>query len=65
MTTRRCDTPKIGRKRTSKGGHKLIESRVIGVEVVCGEFSYTTQIILVTGGANIIVEIQCQGELVR
>jgi hypothetical protein len=38
---------------------------MIGVEVVCGEFSYTTQIILVTGGANIIVEIQCQGELVR
>jgi hypothetical protein len=68
MTTRRCDTPKIGRKRISKGGHKLIESRVIGVEVVCGPikgvFIYYTDN-LVTGGANIMVEIQRQGELVR
>ena len=62
MTIMTCNTPKFGGKRKANVS-KQIESRVIGVEVYCGPvkevfFYYTDN--LVSGGANIMVEVQRQ-----
>lgn len=58
------DTPRIGDRR-SKSDTKVITSRIIGVEVHCGPIHgtmlyYTDN--LVSGGANIMIEIIRQGK---
>lgn len=62
MTIQRCNTPKVGKGRCSKG-IKTIESRVIAVEVICGSidtvFVYYTDD-FVSGGANTMIEVQRQ-----
>lgn len=69
MTNMTCATPKVGVKRHSHAG-KQIDSRVIGVEVICGSietvFLYYTDN-LVSGGANIMIEVirQAQIDLAR
>ena len=64
FTIRKCDTPRIGKRRQSKSSHKKLESRIIAMEVICGPidgiFVYYTDNI-VSGGANIMVEIMRQG----
>ena len=63
MTIYTTNTPKLY-KTNSKGGlTKKIESRIIGVEVVCGDidtmFIYYTDN-MVGGGSNILIEVQRQ-----
>jgi hypothetical protein len=62
MTIYTTNTPKLS-KSNSKGSTKTIESRVIGVEVVCGDietmFIYTTDD-MVGGGALTMIEVQRQ-----
>jgi hypothetical protein len=64
MTIQTCNTPKVGKNRQSKGIVQM-ENRVIGVEVYCGNintvFVYYTDD-MVSGGANIMIEIQRQGK---
>jgi hypothetical protein len=67
MTVMSCNTPKFGRHHHSSGSQSnVIESRVIGVEVYCGPINtvylyYTDN--LVSGGANIMIEVQRQALL--
>lgn len=64
FTVQKCNTPKFGKMRQSKTSRTPIESRVIGVEVICGPiasvFVYYTDN-LVCSGANIMIELQRQG----
>lgn len=69
MTVLSCATPKIGYKRHSHAGAQ-VDSRVIGVEVVCGTIDTVFLFVadnMVPGGANLIVEVvrQAQIELAR
>lgn len=63
MTVARGATPKTGKMRHSQPD-STVESRVIGVEVVCGPidgvFLYTTDN-MISGGGNIMIEVQRQG----
>lgn len=67
MTIQTTETPKHGQLRQSKGQEKM-ENRIIAVEVICGDidtvFLYYTNN-LVSGGANIMIEILRQGMLLR
>lgn len=66
MTIQTCNTPKIGKYMHNKNTIQM-ENRVIGVEVYCGNintlFIYYTDD-LVSGGANIMIEIQREGKYV-
>jgi hypothetical protein len=68
FTIHKCNLPKEGLKRHSQMSRKPIESRVVGVEIICGPidevFVYYTDN-LVAGGANIMIEIQRQGTYVQ
>jgi hypothetical protein len=63
MTVDSCNTPKYNKRRNNKGV-KQLETRVIAVEAVCGPintiFIYYTDS-MVSGGANIMIEVQRQG----
>jgi hypothetical protein len=63
MTAMSGNTPKTGKDHHSSPKSTYMESRVIGVEVYCGPIStvflYTTDN-MVSGGANIMIEIQRQ-----
>ncbi|KAJ1384711.1 hypothetical protein B484DRAFT_410710 [Ochromonadaceae sp. CCMP2298] len=63
FTIQKCNLPKEGKLRHSQASRKPLESRVVGVEVICGPidevFVYYTDN-LVAGGANIMIEIQRQ-----
>lgn len=61
MTVYTTNTPKF--KANSKNT-TVIETRVIGVEVICGTIETTFLYLLdatVNGGANIMIEVQRQG----
>jgi hypothetical protein len=65
MTAHTCNTPKYGRAGRMSSAKRQITSRVVGVEMYCGPIKtvvlyYTDD--LVHNGANIMVEIQRQGE---
>jgi hypothetical protein len=63
MTSMAGNTPKVGKNHHSSPKSTYMVSRVIGVEVYCGPintvFLYTTDN-MVTGGSNIMIEIQRQ-----
>lgn len=65
MTVMSCATPKVGRLRHSHAGTQ-IDSRYIGVEVVCGPvdtfFLYYMDN-LIAGGANIMIEVIRQAQI--
>ena len=68
MTTHAGNTPKFGVNGQKLGpDDKFIESRVIGVEVVCGpvdtHFVYITDD-TIAHGANIMIEVQRQGSII-
>ena len=62
-----CNSPKFGGKRKVNVS-KQNESRVIGVEVYCGPikevFLYYTDNLVISGGANIMVEFQRQALII-
>lgn len=63
MTIFTTNTPKMYKKKSKGEPAKKIESRIIGVEVVCGDidtmFIYYTDN-MVGGGSNIMIEVQRQ-----
>lgn len=60
-----CATPKFGDKIRHSAPGNQIDSRVVGVEVICGKFEtvflYVTDNMISSGG-NIMVEIIRQGQ---
>jgi hypothetical protein len=66
MTTMSGNTPKVGIDHHSSPKSTYMQSRVIGVEVICGPidtvFLYLTDN-MVHSGSNIMIEVQRQGIL--